>query len=210
MRKIIYILSLIIGLASCTVKQNIHFNKDFSGMASYAIDFSAVTAMIGSDSLESLESTGMMDGLKDLKTTFENIDGISNFGYEMNIADGYMKISFDFEDTDALTETFKNKELNKDNPTGDVPQTYHGKGRKLIMELGAPELDSLDSEAQSMMHMMQFDFTYSFDRKIKKVKCEEIEFIKSEDGKSLNRKGDFAGLFEVGQELRKCTIILKK
>lgn len=123
MKKYILRLSLwlygLLSLASCSIKEEIHFNKDLSGRMTYSIDLGGMMGMMQGmgNALDSTKEDTklkpeMMTGLFDEVGTLE---GISNF--KSNATEGEISLSFDFKDLDALNRVYnrlsKSKNLDK-------------------------------------------------------------------------------------------------
>jgi hypothetical protein len=115
-------IGLLASLASCSIREEIHFNKDFSGDFRYTVDFSGMVGMMSSlpqnDSIkkDNFEMptemmTGLSEGLKDL-------EGISSLDVQ-NQEKGKLIISFKFKDIKALNRAY-NKLANNNNKAGSL------------------------------------------------------------------------------------------
>lgn len=102
----------VILLASCSIQEEIHFNKDFSGKVSYTIDLSSMMSMAKAfaeqDSSGESQTEDMDIPIEQMEETLgkvQDIEGISNF--ESNSDEkGIVKFSFDFANLDALNEAY--------------------------------------------------------------------------------------------------------
>ncbi|MDX2306189.1 MAG: hypothetical protein NW226_25495 [Microscillaceae bacterium] len=110
---------------SCTIQEEIFFNKDFSGKLSYSINLSSVKMFAGALSNE-LDSSGkkgddfnfsqeMMQGAFG---TMGEIKGISNFKSQVDES-GIINFSFDFADIQALNAAYN--QLNSSQNMGEIP-----------------------------------------------------------------------------------------
>jgi hypothetical protein len=107
--KLSFLLYGLFTLASCTIQEEIHFNKDLSGKMNYSLDLGGMTAMMAgmTNALDSAKEdsklkpemmASMFDGIKDL-------EGVSNFKSGAG-EDGKITFSFDFKDLDALNRAY--------------------------------------------------------------------------------------------------------
>jgi hypothetical protein len=96
-------------LASCTIQEEVHFNKDFSGKMNYSLDMGSMMGMMAgmTNALDSSKEdmkfkpemmASMFDGIKDL-------EGVSNFNSAVG-EDGKITFSFDFKNLDALNRAY--------------------------------------------------------------------------------------------------------
>lgn len=130
MKYILFFLTSIVIFSSCTIEEHIHFNKDFSGKFERKIDISQFKAMaesmkgLGGDSTEQKMEDIPLDDLSGLtemmKATakfdeLENIEGISNFGFNTN-DEGSFTISFEFKDVKTLNKAYNSLAKNKGFP----------------------------------------------------------------------------------------------
>jgi hypothetical protein len=214
MKNIIYILIILLGLGSCTIHENIHFNKNFSGKASYIVDFSAMMTMIPEDSLKNLDDAEIDAIFEEIENLYYGIDGISDFKYEFEMENGIARYSFDFDNLEALNKTYDVDQFDEEMPLGDSPLRKHfsGKKNKLTVELIADEssIDEMDEMAEMMLMMFDTKHQYTFETGIKKMKSKDLDFKISGDQKSAELEVNLGELFEEDIESKKCTFILNK
>ena len=120
-----FFILLVLFLTNCTIQEDIHFNKDFSGNLTYSINMSNVKmfANMLSNELDSMQdsskdldfSSGMMDGAFG---QVSSIQGISNFKSNMDES-GLINFSFDFENIEALNKAYN--QLNSNKNMGELP-----------------------------------------------------------------------------------------
>ena len=119
----------VLFLSNCSIQEEIHFKKDFSGNLTYSINLSQVKMFAGmlSNELDSTNkgsdeldfSSGLSDGM--MKSSFGevgDIEGISNFKSNLDES-GIINFSFDFANIDALNRAYN--QLNSDKNMGDLP-----------------------------------------------------------------------------------------
>jgi len=108
----------VLVLSACSITNQVHFNKDYSGNYAMIVDLGDAMEMFKSfdPSIEdSLQTQGAEDPLGGLISTedrmkfdsmFATMDGISNANYDVG-EDYVVTMSFDFEDIDALNNLFE-------------------------------------------------------------------------------------------------------
>lgn len=128
MSKLFLFALLTAGLASCTIREEIHFNKDYSGNLQYQLDFSSFMAMASSfgqegDSL----GTGEMENplppdfsSEAISEKIQGIEGISNVQVEVD-PKGSLSYSFSFKDLESLNVAYSNMNSSQ-NPLADLPK----------------------------------------------------------------------------------------
>lgn len=109
---ILFALWLLLQLSACTIQEEIHFNKDFSGNVKRSFDFGAMMDMAkqmnpDDSSSKQLPDFGNLpkDQMKDI-----GIEGIRNFKIESQ-NEGAFSISFEFDNLDALNQAYNQLEM---------------------------------------------------------------------------------------------------
>lgn len=184
-------------LSSCTIQQHIQFNKDLSGKVTTTIDMSMLKAMMpkktpGDSSsnpgmpniMDSLEKSPDMNKLKD-------IEGITNFQFNMDKKTNKLTLSYDFKNLDALNKAMAKGGIGstdglmmgKNSSVGSTPpkdfKYFTKKGRYITYRMPKTKMPKDSKMEQNPMmsgDMIKFEFKLSFARKIKKVKTKNSIF----------------------------------
>jgi len=181
-----------IFIASCSITQEYHFNKDLSGTSSTTVDVSMLKGFMGG-----MDSTGSADKTLDsLGLAFAEVSskleeaGAKNVKYGWNEDKTILSISYDFSDLDNL-----NKCLTADNSSdkllgvmGESSGKISFSGNKKALQYKVPKKSVMDStlnttEMQSMKDYYKYSLILSFDQKIKSIDNKAATI--SEDGKKV-------------------------
>jgi len=197
MKKLIFIgLLLVLLTTSCTITQEFHFNKDFSGTAKLSVDMSMfVGVMKGMDT--SSKGNSFSDSLKyaftESKLKLDSL-GATNVKYNWNDSTSVMFLSFDFKDIDMLNVALNatdetNKELTK-NESKEPHIYFKRKGRKTLIYEGNKTKSGKKSskEMSSMKDYYKYNIIFTFDRKIKKVQNSNV--LHKEKSKKVELRGN--------------------
>jgi hypothetical protein len=188
------VLILILALSSCTIVQEYHFNKDFSGTSKLSIDMGSFMEMMAG-----MDSTG--NSIKNMRDSLnlvfdENAQKLKEFGIK-NIKLGWkdssniMFMTYDFDDLESLNQALnsanaQNVALTK-SATGE-PHTYFSKKGKTLIYKGPKNDKESPKEMESMSEYYQYQLIFTFDRKVKKVDNPNVTV--SPDKKSVELKGN--------------------
>jgi len=214
-------------ISACSMTNEVHFNKDYSGTFAMYVDMGGVMEMAKSfdPSMEDEAAGNFVDeqlSKEDQEKMIQNmnqIDGISNTAFGV-IEESGIQFMFDFEDIESLNNAFTalQSELATQNdmmegdiggmPTMGTPQfTKNGKtishGASFPMDEIPEEalsgLDELGGDAmmEMMMGMMDYSVVLSFDRKIKSVTLEGADLI-SQDKHVIKARIDLANMIDGG------------
>ncbi len=191
---------LVFFFTSCTITQEFHFKKDYSGSAKITIDMGSFLDMMeGMDSLGT-QSGNMKDSLDfAFKESAEKLEGIGvkNIEYGWQNNDKVMFLEYDFSDIGTL-----NKAMNASD-NGNTPfmksedndnHVYFTRKGKTLTYIGIKSNnDSLNSgEMASMKDYYKYKLIFTFDRKIKKIDNPNISLTDNNKKATLN-----ASLFDV-------------
>lgn len=213
MKKISFIVGLLILVhTSCTITQEFHFKKDFSGSAKIAIDMGTFMDMMAGMDSTGTQSAGMKDSLDfAFKESAEKLEGIgvTNIEYGWQDDDKVMFLSYDFADIEVLNKAMNASDdgntsfmKNEDN---DDHVYFTRKGKTLIYKGVKSKNDSINNnEMASMKDYYKYELIFNFDRKVKKVDNPNISL--SENNKKATLK---ASLFDVIRPEYNSTIIFK-
>lgn len=159
-----------LAITSCTFKQDLHFNKDFSGKMNCELDMTSISSMnLDEETGEaaSIVDDEMLEKLEKLK----GINGITNVKME-ETTPGLVTFSYDFNDLVALN---KSGFLFYESPTG-VPFEYFTLKNKKTLIFRMPDMSAEEQEGEEEDTGMGSMFTYamkmSFDKNVKKLKTE--------------------------------------
>jgi hypothetical protein len=188
------VLLIILAFNSCTIVQEYHFNKDFSGTSKLSIDMGSFIEMMAG-----MDSTG--NSVKNMRDSLnlvfdENAQKLKEFGIK-NIKLGWkdssdiMYMSYDFDNLESLNQAInsanaQNVALTKSST--NEPHTYFSKnGKTLIYKSPKTDKES-PKEMESMSEYYQYQLIFTFDRKVKKVDNPNVTV--SKDKKSVELKGN--------------------
>ncbi len=109
---ILFALWLLFQLSACTVQEEIHFNKDFSGNMKRSFDFSAMMDMAKQMNPDDTTDSKMPDFENLPKDQMQDIgiEGIRNFKIEGQ-DEGAFTISFEFDNLEALNQAYNQLEM---------------------------------------------------------------------------------------------------
>lgn len=100
---------LLASLASCSIREEIHFNKDFSGDFRYTVDFSGMMGMMSSlpqtDSIKKDNFEMPTELVNGLSAGLQDVEGITNLNVQ-NQEKGKLVVSFNFKDLKALNKAY--------------------------------------------------------------------------------------------------------
>lgn len=106
-------LGLVVLMSACTMTNEVHFNKNYSGTYALDVDFGDMMEMVKSfdPSMEDMAEGDFMDEAmsseerEELKQEINAIDGISNTSFEV-IEKTRLEFKFDFDDVESLNRAF--------------------------------------------------------------------------------------------------------
>lgn len=177
-------------LASCSITQEYHFNKDFSGNYKMEMDLGDMITMI-----KAMDTTGNMNGLDTLDQSFKELShkyekaGATNVNAGWNDDKTTIMLSFDFADVDALNMILENTSGDESimdfASKGDTTK-FKNKGTKFL-SVDLPEFKNDTSSLASLEQIKDYltiETIFSFDRTIKKINNENAKL--SSDKKSIS------------------------
>ena len=204
MKKLLLISLLFVFLmTSCTITQEFHFNKDFSGTAKLSVDMGMFIGMMKSMDTSSTKNS-VADSLKytfgESKVKLDSI-GASNVKYEWNDSTNVMFLSFDFKDIEMLNISLNatketNRELTKNKST--EPHVFFiRKGKKTLIYNGSKKESSgkPSKEMSSMKDYYKYNLIFTFDRKVKSVQNPNV--IHTKKTKRVELRGN---MFDIMSE----------
>lgn len=195
MKTLIYILLLVcIFLPGCTIIQEYHFNKDFSGNTRLSIDMETFLQMMSGMDTTGSSNQNMKDSLDFVfsegaaKLREAGVTNI-NHGWEPN--SNILFMSYEFSDIEML-----NKALNESNAQnaslskslGNQEHVYFlREGKSLYYRGPKSERDSIGKDMESMNEYYHYSLIFTFDHKIKKVDNPNVKL--SSDKKKAEMSG---------------------
>ncbi|MDD2634199.1 MAG: hypothetical protein PHW82_01720 [Bacteroidales bacterium] len=193
---------LIFSLFACVMKQEIYFNKDFSGNYKYSYDFTDYVAyMHGEEADDSLMMTNdnFVEYLNNIVGELKQIKGINNIKYLNDAENGLVYYQFDFDNIDALNKGLVFSSYMDLEPI-DKPPYFEKKGRKLTfirhaMPVEEPGDTDLDKDLESINYMFDWEFTIEFEKGVRKYNVQKDTTVTV-----LNNKRKFfekANVFDV-------------
>jgi hypothetical protein len=198
----IVVMITLMFLASCTITQEYHFNKDFSGNYNMEMEVGELITM-----LKAMDTTGNMTALDTLDQQFKDISKNYEDAGAKNVEAGWKNdkntifITFDFKDVESLNSILKNTGENADFlslGSNSEPVSFTHKGTKFL-SVDLPEINSDTGslkELEQMKDMLTIETIFSFDRKIKKISNENAEI--SPDKKSFKFESKIGDMMKEG------------
>ena len=192
----LYIISLIILAAgSCTFKQDVTFNKDWSGDMSCVMDMSMMAALAG-DSVpmpSMLEDSASQIKIKKL----EAVPGISKVKVSED-AKGTYTINYHFKDLKALNKS-GNALFSDDETHTDFAYFKLQKKNELYFSFPVAPMDKTEQEegADAMGEGFEYELSLSFSSKIKSIITKNGALI-SDDKKTVSFKTNITAMTSPG------------
>ncbi|MEM9023334.1 MAG: hypothetical protein AAGB22_06315 [Bacteroidota bacterium] len=216
--KLIHRLALLVlalgTLASCSINQDVSFNKDFSGQYAMKIDLSGAIGMLGEEGKDKMKPTGKDSvEIAEKIEALGQIEGITNV--KMISENAVLGYTFDFANLDALNSAIAEQGfLKQSNPSMDRQQKFVRKGKTFKYEVPnrpnegeekeSEELSAEMEQVMAMAKMMEVNFTFHFAQKVKKFDNKSAVLI--DDGKGLKIAGTLEDLdnksLQLGTEVK--------
>jgi hypothetical protein len=191
LKNTLFVLAVALLLGSCTITEEISFNKNYSGSGTISYNL----ALYGSE--EEVDSTlnAQRTMAEEYKLSAKDIPGISNIKYRIDQEESMMVITYDFADLKSLNALYQ-LEVFEEAPF--MRKTFEKKGKKkLSVTWPVHALTEEDREAyeDEMMDMYTFDLTISLPREIKSstIDTDKIEVVT--DQKKAYFKGGWGDFY---------------
>lgn len=191
---------LLLFLTSCTITQEFHFNKNFSGSSKMTIDMGTFMNMMAGMDSTGTQGAEMKDSLdfafNESAQKLEGV-GVTNIKYGWQNDNKIMFLSYDFPNIDVLNKALNasddgNSAFMRAQDEGDHVY-FIRKGKTLTYQGIKSKNDTVNmGDMASMKDMYKYKLVFSFDRKVKKLDNPNIAL--SEDKK---RAVLSASLFDV-------------
>jgi hypothetical protein len=185
-RSILSIVAAALAISSCTFKQDLQFNKDFSGIMNCELDMSSLSSM-NVDEETGLAASIVDDEMLEKLEKLKGIEGISLVKME-ETTPGLILLSYHFKDLVSLN---KSGFLFYESPTG-VPFEYFKLKNKKTLVFSMPDMSAEEQEGEEEMgmgSMFTFSLKMSFAKNVKKLKTEG-EGILSNSKKEITLDSD--------------------
>ncbi|MDD2386347.1 MAG: hypothetical protein PHP52_06145 [Bacteroidales bacterium] len=159
----------------CVMKQEIYFNKDFSGKYKYSYDFTDYVGYMhgeeGNDSLM-MKNDDFAEYLNLIVGELKQIKGVSSVKYLNDADNGLVYYQFDFENIEALNKGLVFSSYMDQEPL-ENPPFFEKKGKKITFVRHAIPKENLDGEAldedlESLNYMFSWELAIEFERNVKK------------------------------------------
>lgn len=194
------LLFLVVLLTSCTITQEFHFNKDFSGSTKLSIDMGSLIEMMASMDSSGLQSNAIKDSLDMVfDKNLGKLDsiGVKNVKYGWEEGNKILYLSYDFKDIEMLNKSLTASESangafgNPDSTKSHVFFTL--KGKTLIYKgLKSTKEANNSQDMESMKDYYKYNLFFTFERKVKSIDNPNV--VLSPDGKRVELKGS---MFEI-------------
>jgi hypothetical protein len=195
MKKIIAI-ALLIGISfySCSIVQEYHFNKDFSGSTRLSFDMGSFVQMMAAmdsagNSIETLRDS--LNGVFAENAKKMDSLGLKNFKYGWENESFTFALSYDFDNIEMLNRALNSSNTNSApliETMGNKQHLYFTRKGKTLLYSGPKSVQESSSEMESMGEYYQYTVVFTFDRKLKKAINPNINI--SPDNKKVELKGN--------------------
>lgn len=192
-------------LFSCVIKQEIYFNKDFSGVYKYTYDFTEYVTYMQSEE----ESDSMMMKNEDFEvylqtvvSELQEIDGINDVKFLNDADHGTVYFSYIFDNIDALNKGLVYSSYMDQEPLENPPYFIH-KGKKITFIRHATPVEDEDAETTEedmdyMNDMFAWEYTIEFERSVRKYDVQEDTAVSvSSNKRKFLEKGN---IFDVSEK----------
>jgi hypothetical protein len=158
---------------SCVVKQEVYFNRDFSGNYKYTYDFTEyVSYMEGEEDSMKMKNEDFEEYLQSVITSLKGIDGISDIKFLNDADNGVVYFAYKFAHVDALNQALKYSSYMDQEPLENAPQFIQKKKTLTFVRTPAPveetEQDTATADTDYMNDMFKWEFTIEFEGDMKK------------------------------------------
>lgn len=181
MKKRLLNVLLVVGLLSlvfgCTIKQEVFFNKDFSGNYKYSFDFVEYISYMGEDQADStaLKNEDFVEYLGVVKSALQDMNGISNLKIVNDAENGLVYFNYDFANVQALNAAMKYSTLMELEPKINSPYFELKKKTLTYIRHAEPAEEAAEGEEDTsyMNEMFKWEFNISFESGMKKYNVQK-------------------------------------
>lgn len=202
----IVLIILLFLSAGCSLIQEIHFNKDFSGTYKFTYDFSNYLEIVKEEVTEDsllLSEEDFQVFITNLEVSLDNINGISNLIIKNNTKSGIISVSFNFADLNSLNESlvytsaFESENL-------DMPlMWFEQKRRRLFLKRNKLEIPPPE-DRETMNEMFTQKIILSFEKTPKKITAPKQNIKIMEEGRLIVEEGGFYSIYGKDVEYEFC------
>ncbi len=193
-RPTLFFLLAMVVLASCTVKEELTFNKDFSGTGVVSWNFDLYGDETDPDSVLAAQTASAEEFKKEAMT----VPGISNVRYNIDLEDPMMWFYFDFKNLKALNDLYS---LSAFDEAPFMRKTFAKKGsRKLtviwpVHALTAEDREAWEGESDDMQAMYTHELILNLPREIKTNNLDTDRFTCNPENKSVKFEGNWGDFY---------------
>ncbi len=170
----LFIAAATLLMFSCVIKQEVYFNKDFSGNYKYTYDFTEYVSYMagdeeGSDSLM-MKNEDFEEYLQSVRTALKEIEGIKDVKIVNDADNGLVYFSYSFTNVTALNSALKYSSYMDPEPLTDAPYFIQKKKTLTFIRHAQPkeEVEEGAEDTSYMNEMFKWDFTINFEADVKK------------------------------------------
>ncbi len=207
MKKKLFIFTFIFVISilfiSCIIKQEIYFNKDFSGTYKYSYDFTEyVSYMQGEEDNDSLsmKNEDFDEYLNTVVSELKRIEGINDVKYLNDADNGLVYFSYNFDNVSALNKGLAYSSFMDQEPLENPPY-FVQKGKKIsYIRHATPLEDKIETEEEDMDYMNEmfaWEYTIEFERNVKKYDVQKDSAVTVSSNKNkFTEKGNIFDMIE--------------
>lgn len=200
---------------SCVIKQDIYFNRDFSGSYKYTYDFTEYVSYM-SDEEESdsmmMKNEDFEEYLQSVVSSLKAMNGINDVKFLNDADGGVVYFSYNFDNVEALNSALKYSSYMDQEPLEDAPYFELKKKKLTFVRHAQPFEEDEDTEATTeeddyMNEMFKWEFNIEFARDVKKFDVQEDTAITVSRNKRKFTEG--GNVFDVAEKESKWEFKLK-
>jgi len=184
----LFVAILSLFMFGCVVKQEVYFNRDFSGNYKYSFDFTEYINYMGegeegSDSL-TMKNEDFEEYLNFVKTSLNEIDGITNLKIVNDADNGVVYFTYNFANVDALNAAMKYSTLMETEPAQGAPFFQLKKKTLTYIRHAIPQEEPVEGEEDTsyMNDMFSWEFTIGFEGEMKKFDVQKDTSVTISNG----------------------------
>lgn len=199
--------AITILLFGCVIKQEIYFNKDFSGNYKYTFDFSEYISYMGGGEEETddslmLKNEDFEEYLSFVKNELKKINGISDIKILNDADNGNVYFSYSFANVDALNSAMKYSTLMELEPVENAPYFIAKKKNLTYIRHAVPKVETEETEETGedtdyMNDFFRWEFVIDFEADVKKYDVQKDTMLTiSNNNKTFVENGNIFNVVE--------------
>lgn len=189
--KTLCVFSITMLLFGCVIKQEIYFNKDFSGHYKYTFDFKEYIDYMGgeeeTDDSLMLKNEDFEEYLNFVRSELKNINGISDIKILNDAENGTVFFSYNFANVEALNSALKYSSNMEMEPVENAPYFVAKKKTLTYIRHAAPAEETTEEESSDeydyMNDFFRWEFTIEFEANVKKYDVQNDTMVSVSDSK---------------------------